>query len=188
MIIVALIQARATSGDEALVSFPSTWSVGANSNMVDDLDVESKAVNGIFDAAYDLYDPSTKELSERGMHCGVIKSRRRRLSFIDARLAPISDEPAEESPSPTEKPKQGRSYGNDVVTNWGVMVGKALWCRVTGQGDQRQRSKFGLLAASHQLPREDPEGAVPSKARKPNRAVRMAERRAKMVVCQMKAR
>eukprot|EP00439_Symbiodinium_sp_Y106_P021598 s1385_g2.t1 len=34
----------------------------------------------------------------------------------------------------------------DAITNWGVLIGKALWCRMKGQGQHGKRRKLGLLA------------------------------------------
>ena len=36
----------------------------------------------------------------------------------------------------------------DTVTNWAVLVGKALWCYMKGKGQQGQREQMGLISSA----------------------------------------
>jgi len=59
-----------------------------------------------------------------------------------------------------------------------VMVAKALWCRMSAQGQEKQRSKFGLTAVTHQ-------SSIRGHQTSARRAVILATRRAKLVVNQL---
>lgn len=195
----------AAEGDDGIVKFLSTWSIGGRSAETSNMERQiseaeandhmSKAHEHIVIEDYDHFHPTTQELTTKDAHNEVVNFRRKRISVREETQRQVSpgrqeenvasDDEVESPTSPqAEMSKRNSGYKKYVVTNWGVMVGKALWCRMSGQGEGGKRSKNGLIAVAHQ----DCSGfGREAESKRTIRAVKMAERRGAMVVSQMRA-
>ncbi|CAE8636919.1 unnamed protein product [Polarella glacialis] len=175
-----------------------------------DSDSSSVASSGSFEPGiriekvYDFYDPTTRETCAKELYGSVIHSRVRRPSIHSANsvdeaerngvhVAGEEASSSSEGSSACETPKKGeepkkrdgktRCNSRELVTQWGVLVGKALWCRMSGAGDEVKRRKLGLVAVR---PHTTPKVSQTVMSAPSRKAMVLAERRAMLVVRQMK--
>jgi len=147
---------------------------------------DTEVVKTTVEEVYDYYNPSLMEVSERDVYDAVLSTNRRRVSvgkstYFARQNSPSSEDELSQTLSLEEQGNDG--FSKVVVTHWGVLVAKALWCRTSAQGQENQRSKLGLVAMTHQssIGNVGKQRAKSAAAR----AVLLATRRAKLVVNQL---
>ncbi|CAJ1359075.1 unnamed protein product, partial [Effrenium voratum] len=93
---------------------------------------------------FDEYDPDIKLTVIRDFS-GDIMRQRRKKGLGDTSSTSDTESPGTDSLTSSEF----KSYEpEDAITNWGVLVGKAIWCRMKGPGQNGNRRKLGLVSAA----------------------------------------
>eukprot|EP00931_Biecheleriopsis_adriatica_P116507 TRINITY_DN92144_c0_g1_i1.p1 TRINITY_DN92144_c0_g1~~TRINITY_DN92144_c0_g1_i1.p1 ORF type:complete len:615 (-),score=98.26 TRINITY_DN92144_c0_g1_i1:156-2000(-) len=201
------------TGEDTILGLPSMKSISMKSitgllsmQPAEETEEQKSEELGAIDKEFDYYDPVAKEHSVRDMYTKLVCMRRRRVSVRgggdgeadvprmegSASDLPVSTDEEEAPVSPSASSQKRRAYQREVVTTWGVLVGKALWCRMSGQGEKSQRTKCGLVSIAFKDFSYATEGRqesfvapVRGTSVHSKRILKMAARRSKTVVSQI---
>eukprot|EP00435_Cladocopium_sp_Y103_P028578 s4367_g7.t1 len=100
-------------------------------------------------AEFDEYDPLRKRTAVRSHHGDVLRSRRKR--HFKQIMHEGAHELASLASSASSTSLCSEHEKEDAITNWAVLVGKALWCYMKGAGQVGQRQKLGLISAAFNI-------------------------------------
>jgi len=167
-------------------SMPETLGSSAASSCLPSPGAGEQVVDVTVQMEYDEYDPATGTKVRKDMGGDVLRSRRK-LTRNDTDSGSSSASESIQTDG-TSSASVSQVHGEqDAITNWGVLIGKALWCRMKGQGQHGKRRKLGLLAvAFHGSTYINRFTAVSKDAKPPSKARgRGATRRAATVVSQL---
>jgi len=96
---------------------------------------------------FDEYDPQSRTTSVKSHDGHVLRSRRkRRLKTLESDADSLTSSTSSRSLFSTIEHEP-----EDAITNWAVLVGKALWCYMKGAGQVGQRQKLGLVSAAFNI-------------------------------------
>jgi len=161
----------------------------------------ARIIDVVLQMEFEEYDPTKRLTVTRDIHGDVIRARHRKFKRL------VSDGTSSDSVCSVKSGsvKSGKSecaktsgtsstfsqtsqlpFEQDAITNWGVLIGKALWCRMKGQGQRSHRRKLGLLAVAFHGSTYLNRISMTKEPRTPGRgAGRGAVRRAMTVVSQL---
>ncbi|CAK9031197.1 unnamed protein product [Durusdinium trenchii] len=94
----------------------------------------------------EIYDPQTKVTTFKSLNGDILRCRRKPRMIASAPSSSCSDSESTVTSTMSERSSLALAP-EDTITNWGVLVGKALWCRMKGTTHMTER-KIGLLSGA----------------------------------------